>query len=222
VKVWRRRQPEEDGSWALVGDLEGRGDILAIAIASGLLIAAGVSASLHCWRLPPSAALRPSDWLQEARRSLHLAPCQHDGRVTGLVASGDRLFSVGHDGRLLRRSAADLAKDAEAASLSPLGGGSDTGLDAEAGLRAGAEETEAEAEEGRRLLCVGLLEDGRRLACGGGAGAVRIVCAERLEEVSCHRGVHAGAPISGVCDLGGGRVGVVSCSAPRLEMVGDV
>eukprot|EP00439_Symbiodinium_sp_Y106_P083890 s171_g24.t1 len=83
IKVWRRHGAgmRSASSWHHIGDLEVRGDLLALAVFGGFLVAAG-------------------DWLAEAQASLAESESPHAGRTTALASGAERLLSCGHDGRV--------------------------------------------------------------------------------------------------------------------------
>ncbi|CAJ1445739.1 unnamed protein product [Effrenium voratum] len=107
IKVWRPSQfaAHSDSPWqkwrtcSHVGDLEVHGDLLALSVCAGFLVAAGASKYRYRWRLP-STKLRPRDWLEQARGSQITEPSLHDGRVAKLTCWKERLLSCGHDGRV--------------------------------------------------------------------------------------------------------------------------
>ena len=156
-------------------------------------MAAGVTAQLHVWRLPP-ATLRPSEWLQEAQRSLRSRPSGHRGRVTALAAQGGRVYSAGHDGvlrgrGLLGEEVGEAAPEAASSPVQP------------------------------RLLAACLLGDSR-VACGTDAGSVLVFDGATLQELGRREGLHGGAAVSGVCSLADGRVATVSCARSGFEVFG--
>ncbi|CAE7463280.1 unnamed protein product [Symbiodinium natans] len=103
IKVWRRHG-DAHSSWRHLGDLEVRGDLLALSVCGGFLVASGASRRHHWFRLS-SSKLRPKEWLAEAQASLTETDSPHIGRTTCLACRGSRLFSCGHDGRVCIRQA---------------------------------------------------------------------------------------------------------------------
>ncbi|CAE7885890.1 unnamed protein product [Symbiodinium sp. KB8] len=184
IKVWRRYGVDKQSasSWHHVGDLEVRGDLLALAVCGGFLVAAGASKH-HNWFRLPVKELRPKDWLAEAQASLTQSESPHAGRTTALASSGARLLSCGHDGRVCaeRLHSDDICRLASSDKL-----------------------------PGGKLLCMALLEKGK-MAVGSEEGLMHVLDAESLRPTGSFR-PFAGSPIHALCALPRARVAAVSSS----------
>ncbi|CAE7200371.1 unnamed protein product [Symbiodinium sp. CCMP2592] len=185
IKVWRRHGAgmRSASSWHHLGDLEVRGDLLALAVFGGFLVAAGASKH-HNWFRLPVRELRPKDWLAEAQASLTESESPHAGRTTALVFGAERLLSCGHDGRVCaeRMHSDDIFRSVSSDEL-----------------------------PGGKLLCMALLEKGK-VAVGSEEGLVHVLDAESLQATGSFRPFAPGSPVHALCALPGARVAAVSSS----------